>query len=130
MFALLPVETLIVTASADWLDSATGQTVEKPVLSVVMPRAGVARLDFDRLDPSDAVESFTHRGDFRASRKTEAFQPIEPFTVSDVAAPPEVQMGFDDLVSEVRRARTELQAEIAGLNPQEVEPDETPVVTP
>src|SRR6266568_7450395 len=38
IFALLPLDALLVTASADSLDPRTGQTIEQPVLSVFMPR--------------------------------------------------------------------------------------------
>jgi hypothetical protein len=61
VFAMLPVETVLLTASADILDTRTGQTSERPVLSAVMPRAAIASLDFDRLDPSDAMENFLHQ---------------------------------------------------------------------
>ena len=38
IFALLPVDTVLVTAAVDSLDSRTGQTVGQPVLSVAMAR--------------------------------------------------------------------------------------------
>jgi hypothetical protein len=38
VFALLPIEALIATALADWFDSSTGRTVERPVLSVCIHR--------------------------------------------------------------------------------------------
>jgi hypothetical protein len=65
VFALLPVETLLITACVEAVDSRTGEKVEQPVLSVVMPRAALSRLNFDRLDPSDSFENFLHRGDFK-----------------------------------------------------------------
>ena len=46
IFALLPVDTVLVTAAADSLDSRTGHTVEQPVVSVALPRADVALLNF------------------------------------------------------------------------------------
>jgi hypothetical protein len=82
LFALFPVDTVLVTASVDAPDSRTGHITEQPVLSVAIPRAVAARLDFAQLDPSDAMENFQHRGDFKASRKTEAFQPITPLVTS------------------------------------------------
>src|ERR1019366_10691322 len=39
VFAMLPVEMVLVTASADLLDSRTGHTSAQPVLSAAMPRA-------------------------------------------------------------------------------------------
>jgi len=87
VFALLPVETVIVTVMADVFDSRTGRTSEQPILSVAVPRAVLTKLNFNRLDPSDAMANFLHRGDFSASRKSCAFVPITPLTPFDMEAP-------------------------------------------
>jgi len=87
LFALLPVETVIVTALGDLFDSRTGRTAEQPILSVVMPRGVMKRLNFNLLDPSDAMENFLHRGDFKASRKSGAFVPITPLAPADLETP-------------------------------------------
>jgi hypothetical protein len=98
VFAMLPVETLLVTASADLLDSRTGHTTEQPVLSAVMPRAAVAQLRFEHLDPSDALENFQCRGDFKASRKDGAFKPIVPLTADDLRQSTVETMNLSDLL--------------------------------
>lgn len=87
LFALLPIETVIVTALADLFDSRTGRTAEQPILSVAMPRGVMKRLNFNLLDPSDAMENFLHRGDFKASRKSGAFVPITPLAPADLETP-------------------------------------------
>ncbi|HQH27567.1 MAG TPA: hypothetical protein PLP17_09250 [Oligoflexia bacterium] len=115
VFAILPVDAVLITASADILDTRTGHTLEQPVLSAVMPRAIIASLDFDKLDPSDAMENFLHRGDFKASRKVGAFLPITPLTPADIPQPPIEEMGYADLLVCVRRLREELQAKLAAL---------------
>ena len=117
VFAMLPVNTLLITASADILDTRTGQTSEQPVLSAVMPRAVIADLDFEKLDPSDAMENFLHHGNFKASRKAGAFQPITPLTPADVARTSSEDMGLTDLLAAIQRLREELQAELAALRP-------------
>jgi hypothetical protein len=117
VFALLPVDTVLVTAAADSLDSRTGQTLEQPVLSVAMPRADVAPLNFDRLVPSDAIEAFQHRAEFRASRKTEAFQPITPLTPADIVPTSGEESSFQNLLASVQKMREELKSELAELNP-------------
>jgi tellurite resistance protein len=86
LFALLPSETVIVTASANLFDSRTGRNAEQPILSVAMPRAVVKQLNFERLDPSDAMENFLHRGEFKASRKAGAFVAITPLTPAELDA--------------------------------------------
>jgi tellurite resistance protein len=88
LFALLPVETVIVTALADLFDSRTGRTAEQPILSVAIPRAVVKKLNFNLLDPSDAMENFLRRGDFKASRKAGAFVPITPLAQGDLETSP------------------------------------------
>jgi len=115
IFALLPVDGLLVTAAADMLDSRTGQTIEQPVLSVFMPRATVTRLDFDRLDPSDAIENFQHRGDFKASRKSETFQSVTPLTPADISQNSIEDMDFHDLLVNIQKMRKELQSKITEL---------------
>jgi hypothetical protein len=115
VFAMLPVDTVLITASADILDTRTGQTSEQPVLSAVMPRAAIAGLDFDKLDPSDAVENFLHRGNFKASRKAGAFQPITPLSPVDVTQTSTDAMGCADLLVSVQKMREELQAKLAEL---------------
>jgi uncharacterized tellurite resistance protein B-like protein len=86
--ALLPVDTVIVTALADVFDSRTGQTAEQPIMSVAIPRAVLSKLNFNLLNPSDAMENFLHRGEFKASRKSGAFAPITPLSPTDVEAQP------------------------------------------
>ena len=115
IFALLPVDGLLITAAADILDPRTGQTIEQPVLSAFMPRDVVTRLDYDRLDPSDAMENFQHRGDFKASRKSETFQSITPLTPADISQASIEDMGFHDLLANIQKMREELKLKIAEL---------------
>jgi hypothetical protein len=116
VFAMLPVETLLVTALADLFDSRTGHTTEQPVLSAVMPRAIIAKLNFEKLDPSEALEIFQHRGDFKATRKSGAFQPITPLTPADLAQHSIEEMGLHDLLAHVQKTREELKSKIDELN--------------
>lgn len=117
VFALLPVEVVLVTATVDGINSATGQSEESPVLSVAIPQAALAQLDFDRLDPSDTVESFLHRGDFKATRKTEAFFPIVPLTLADVLVETDKKRPVAALFAQVRQLRTEIQAHAQTWSP-------------
>ena len=128
VFALLPVDTVLVTAVADSLDSRTGQMAEQPVLSVAMPRADVALLNFDRLDPSDAMDIFRCRGDFKTSRKSEAFQPITPLTPADITQMSGQEVSFQNLLTSVQIMREELKSKIAELNPSSPAP--TPETNP
>jgi hypothetical protein len=122
VFALLPVDALLITASADSTDLRTALPVEQPVLSAFMARTALAGLDFERLDPSDAMESFLHRGDFKASRKTGAFAPIAPLTPADIQSTRSEQPAASDLLLAVRRMREEFKAEISKLTPVSAAP--------
>lgn len=59
----------------------------QPVLSAIFERRALHALDFARIDPSDAVETFPCRTEFKASRRTGAFKSISPFQSADVPLP-------------------------------------------
>lgn len=116
LFALFPVDTVLTTAVVDSPDSRTGRKAELPVLSVAIPRAVIAWLDFSQLDPSDAMENFRHCGDFKASRKSEAFQPITPLTPEDLAPMSADDMDFSGLLACIKTVRAEFKTKIAELS--------------
>jgi hypothetical protein len=115
VFALLPVDEIVITAIAALEDSATGQLRKSPVLSAVVDRSKLTGLDFERLDPSDTIESFPHRGDFKASRKSGAFQPIEPISPGDLEVT-ESKPDVLKLLSDVRRLRAAVREDLSELN--------------
>ena len=84
IFALLPVDTVLVTVLAGVFDSRTGHTPQQPILSVALTRPQMDRLNYSRLDASDAMENFLRHGDFKAPRKSGAFVPIVPLTPADL----------------------------------------------
>lgn len=116
VFALLPVDMVLITASADIFDSSTGHTTEQPVFSVIMPRSVVSQLNFSQLDPSDALENFQHRGDFRASRKSENFNPIVSLMPADITTDSIEAMSFDNIVARVQKMREELKSKISEID--------------
>jgi hypothetical protein len=118
MFALLPIETVLLTATVDGIDSRTGHAAELPVLSMAAPRAVIEQLDFERLDPSDALENFQHRGDVMKSRKSGEFIPITPLSPADVALPSPATMDFTSLVARVKQFRAELGAMLKPAIPE------------
>jgi hypothetical protein len=122
VFALLPIDALLITASADSTEIRKGRPVEQPVLSALMARSALAGFEFERLDPSDAMESLLHRGDFKASRKTGAFAPIAPLTPAEIQSTRSEQPAAEDLLRVVRRMREEFKAEIAKLTPVSAAP--------
>lgn len=123
VIALLPVDTVLITASVDAPDPCSGRLVEQPVLSVVMPRIAVERLDFDLIDPSDAMQNFLRRGDFKASRKSGNFEPITPLTPADLPQNSLESVDLRDLAVGLHRLRDEVKADLEALSSQ------LPVVT-
>ncbi len=83
LFALLPVETLLAHAAVPALDRSSGLDREMKILSVVLERMKLAVFNFDRLDPSDTLESFTHRGSAKLTRGSMEFQEIIPLSISE-----------------------------------------------
>ena len=122
LFALLPIEILLISASAETLDTTTGKTVERPFLSIAIPRATLNDLNFDRLDPSDSVLSMTHRGDLKASRKIGDFDFITPLTITDLdQSDSPASVDFATIFNTVKRLRADLATQCTSLNPQPAE---------
>ena len=83
LFALLPLQTVLVHAVAGQIDSATGHEVEQTIVSVALPRERFVGLNFEAIDCSDAVSAFPHR---MKLVKTKGFKPVEPLTVAEARA--------------------------------------------
>jgi hypothetical protein len=108
VFALLPVELVVVNALVPSVQGSTGQEIDIPILSVAMPREVIERLDFARLDPSDSMENFVHRGDVMASRKSGDFLVILPLTSSDIDSASPSKLPLNEVLSQVREMRSTL----------------------
>jgi tellurite resistance protein len=75
LFAFLPVETVLTTIQANLLNTRTGQQNIETILSVAMYRTAFKYLNFNRLDPSGAMDNFPHRMKFS---KSSGFASVEP----------------------------------------------------
>ena len=73
IFAILPVEAVIVHAQDAVLDTATGNDREETILSVLFEREKFRGINFDRIDPSDFVNTFECNMHFT---KTGGFKPV------------------------------------------------------
>ena len=102
LFAFLPVEMVVVDVQANLLNTRTGHQGIETILSVAMSRAVFAALNFERLDPSDAMENFPHRMNFR---KAAGFDPVEPFSdqelfrFQDTERPPRM-LGMENVTAD------------------------------
>lgn len=77
IMALLPVDKVVVHAVDDLLNTATGISEEVTLLSVVFDREGLSRLNFELIDPSDALQNFQHNMKYL---KTAGLKPVERIT--------------------------------------------------
>jgi len=84
LFALLPIEMVIVTAMSDILNTQTGHMEEKPIVSVAFPRKTIESINFDMIDPSDSMTNFVHRMNFK---KTNGFEAVERLKFDELKLP-------------------------------------------
>ena len=108
MCALLPVEEVLVTVLTTVVDSV-GRSAERPVLSAVVTRSALEDMNFERLDPSDTIETLAFCGDFKASRKTGAFQSIVPIKYEHVALAPGESADMSALIRQAVNLRNDLK---------------------
>ena len=80
LFAILPVRSATVQVHSRMLNSATGYIEDHTILSALIPRATLETLNFNALDPSDALKNFRHHVDFK---RTRGFLPVLPLNVEE-----------------------------------------------
>lgn len=73
LMAILPLDYVLVHATDGILNTATGHQEQLTLLSVRFDRRTLSGLNFDLVDPSDAITNFKHQMDFT---KTKGFQPV------------------------------------------------------
>jgi hypothetical protein len=128
--ALLPVDSVIVTALVSTVQTSTGTNMDTPVLSVAFPRQSLARLDFARLDPSDSMENFIHRGDVLTSRKSGEFVAIVPLKPEDIPRDKPAQLNLTDVLHRVREMHAKISTRLTRLVPDSLSTSEAKPPTP
>jgi hypothetical protein len=98
-------------------DTITNGAKEQAVLSAGISRKLIADLTFEDIGPSDAVAKFIYRSNFKASRKSGAFQSIIPLTVAEISHLSVESMRFSHLVTGITVMRDELRLRTAALTP-------------
>lgn len=83
LFAVLPLQRVLVHAVAELLDTATGHLEPRPILSVLFARATFDRLNFSAIDASDSMKLFVHRMKFS---KAQGFNAIEVLDLMSASA--------------------------------------------
>lgn len=78
IFAILPVEVVLLNAIANMLNTSSGYMEEQAIISTVIPRKTVDDLNMAGIDPSDSLRNFVHNMDFK---KAKGFKPVEKLDV-------------------------------------------------
>ncbi len=73
-FALLPVDKVIVHATDKVLNTATGMDEDMTIVSVLLERDRFENMNFEKIDPSDAVTACVHKMNFK---KTKGFEAVD-----------------------------------------------------
>jgi len=76
------------------------------------------------------LETFLHRGDFKASRKSEAFKPITPLTPADITQSSIEASSLEELVANIQKLRKEVRTRNAELTRHPDDPIAQPVSPP
>ena len=109
ILSLLPVDTVLTTITLPSLDVSTGQTIELPVLSALLDRPTMNSLNFDLLDPSEAMDNFDCRGDVKFSKKTGEFTRAVPHVFDDSETQGGGTQGLDMVLRRVTSHRAAFQ---------------------
>lgn len=80
MFAILPVNNVLIHAKDNFIDTSIGNSTTKDILSVDITREMLSVLNFEVIDPSDAMINFVHAMKFL---KTKGFQPINRISIKN-----------------------------------------------
>ncbi|MBI9010951.1 MAG: hypothetical protein JEZ08_01875 [Clostridiales bacterium] len=77
LFAMLPYEELIINSNVKILNKATGYHERSTVLSVFYVRETIEHINYESIDPSDAITNFVHNMNFKKTRGFEKVDQIE-----------------------------------------------------
>lgn len=78
LYAILPVDMVIVTAIDNILNTATGHIEENPIVSAAIPRKTLETFNLEQIDPSDSMKNFIHNMNFKKSSGFSAVEIIDP----------------------------------------------------
>lgn len=81
VFALLPIDFVLVNVSNDTFDSATGNNKQITIMSILFIRDGFDNINFELIDPSDFCARFKENISFT---KTNGFKPVEEIDLDNM----------------------------------------------
>ena len=81
VFALLPVDFVLVSAEEEFFDSSTGNNQQVTIMSILYVRDGFENINFERIDPSDFCARFKQNMSFT---KTNGFKPVDEIDLDNI----------------------------------------------
>ena len=78
LFNYIPTPYVRVNAISELLDTQTGHMEEVPIVSVVVSKKTIDKINLDTIDPSDSMGNFIHSMKFK---KTSGFQKVEKVAI-------------------------------------------------
>ena len=81
VFALLPVDFVLVNAEEEMFDSSTGNNEQTTIMSILYMRDGFDNINFELIDPSDFCARFKENMSFT---KTGGFKPVKEIDVTSI----------------------------------------------
>lgn len=79
VFQLLPIDNVLINPKGTIINPATGNNEEKTIVSVIIEKEKLDKLNFDLLDPSDSMSNFSCNMNFK---KSEGFKPVEELSLT------------------------------------------------
>jgi len=77
LFSMLPYEEIVINSNVKMLNKATGYHEHSMVLSVFYVRETIEHINYDLIDPSDAITNFVHNMNFKKTRGFEKVDQME-----------------------------------------------------
>lgn len=79
--SILPIKYIVLNATGQLLNTATGFLEERIILSIVSPAETISKINFEYIDPSDSMENFVHNMKFS---KLKGFSPVEEISYQSI----------------------------------------------
>lgn len=78
IFGLVPLNDIRLNCAVDMLNTSTGHIEKQVILSIYFPKENLEKINWDYIDPSDALSNFSHNIKFT---KSGGFKPVEKISI-------------------------------------------------
>jgi len=84
IFSVLPLESIAVTILDNLLNTDTGHIENQPIISVYIHKATLNKLNLSELDPSDSMNNFICKMNFKKNKGFDVVEKISPEKIKQV----------------------------------------------